>query len=425
MAETVTPAPKKPWALLAYTIAEDTHSDSPLDTTARRELKAICAAADFQKVSVAAQVDLRTRRGVYRASLTQWDPQERAFEDVDPSNYDLWDQVKASVAAGTARVNVQREARDLNATDAGVLDAFLRYGRERCPADRYVVSFFGHAAGPLGLFDDRTPGQAARTTMRLPALVRELRAAGGKADVVLFRDCFMSCLEVAYQLRGATEFMVATQALAPRTGTWPWRAFLKTLTADATPLAVAEGMAQALAAYLDARPSNREDLPAVPYTVLDLGAADEVATRLASLVEALEAARQDPARRRACANAIEGARVGAVAGTDLPGDPALVDVPTMCARLAALSGEPAARAAVALGRVVGSKLVRWHHSQTPHHLGAALFYAPVTPADLEATYLYTTNEPVASDDAAHYRALALSKATGWHRIAYDPLPIDD
>jgi len=31
----------------------------------------------------------------------------------------------------------------------------------------------------------------------------------------------------------------------------------------------------------------------------------------------------------------------------------------------------------------------------------------------------------ANDDAAHYRALALSKATGWHRIALDPLPIGD
>jgi hypothetical protein len=29
---------------------------------------------------------------------------------------------------------------------------------------------------------------------------------------------------------------------------------------------------------------------------------------------------------------------------------------------------------------------------------------------------------VANDDAAHYRELALSKATGWHRIALNPLP---
>lgn len=415
---------KKRWALLAYTIAEDTHSTSVLDTTARRELKAICGAADFRKVSVAAQVDLRSRRGVYRAALTQYDPQERTFEDVDPANYDLWDQVKASVAAGTADVQVKREASDLNATEVDVLAEFLRYGRERCPADRYIVSFFGHAAGPLGLFDDRTPGTTARTTMRLPALVRGLRGAGSRADVVLFRDCYMNTLEVAYQLRNATECVVATQAMAPRTGTWPWREFLGTLSDDATPYQVAEGIATALAAYLDASPANREDMSCVPYSVLDLSAAEDVATKLAGLVEALEAARRDPARRRACARALEGARVGTNQGK-VPGDPALLDVPTLCARLAALRGDPVAAAAVALGRVVGSTLVRWHHSQTRDHLGVSLFYGPLTPADLEATYLYTTNEPVASDDAANYAALALSKATGWHRIAYDPLPLDD
>ena len=101
----------------------------------------------------------------------------------------------------------------------------------------------------------------------------------------------------------------------------------------------------------------------------------------------------------------------------MPGDPALLDVPTMCGRLAALKGDPVAAAAVALGRVVGSRLVRWHHSQTRDHLGTSLFYKPVRPDDLHRSYLQAEDETVANDDAAHYRALALSKATGWHRIA--------
>ena len=56
--------PKKSWAVLAYTIAEDAATSSVLDTSARRELKAICDAADFRQVSVAAQVDFKRRRGV-------------------------------------------------------------------------------------------------------------------------------------------------------------------------------------------------------------------------------------------------------------------------------------------------------------------------------------------------------------------------
>ena len=97
----------------------------------------------------------------------------------------------------------------------------------------------------------------------------------------------------------------------------------------------------------------------------------------------------------------------------------------MCGRLARLKGDPVAAPAVALGRVVGSRLVRWHHSQTRDHLGTSLFYKPVRADDLHRSYLQAVDETVANDDAEHYRALALSKATGWHRIALHPLPVDD
>jgi Clostripain family len=414
---------KKPWAVLAYTIAEDVHSSTRLDTTARRELKAICDAADFRKISVAAHVDFKNRRGVYRGALTMLEPKGRGFKDIDPEDHELWREVKKSVQAGEAAVRLQRDAADLNAATADVLDDFLRFGREHCPADRYVVSFFGHATGPLGLFDDQTPGSATRDTLRLPALVGAFKGAGNRADVVLFRDCFMGCLEAAYQLRNTTEFVVATQALAPAVGAWPWRAFMRTLADDATPYQVGLGLATALGEYLD-DPAHREEMEAVPYSLLDVSAADEVAQRLAALTEALEAARRDPARSRACAKALEASRVGSPRPGKTPGDPALLDVATMCGHLAALMGDPVSHPATALGRAVGTKLVRWHHSQTAHHLGTALYYKPVTPEQLEESCLQAADETVADDDAAHYRALALSKATGWHRIALDPLPID-
>ena len=85
-----TPA-KKAWAVLAYTIAEDTASASRLDTSARGELKAICDAADFRQVSVAAQVDFKRRRGVYRSVLTEIDqPSGRGFKDINPDRHELW-----------------------------------------------------------------------------------------------------------------------------------------------------------------------------------------------------------------------------------------------------------------------------------------------------------------------------------------------
>ena len=97
----------------------------------------------------------------------------------------------------------------------------------------------------------------------------------------------------------------------------------------------------------------------------------------------------------------------------------------MCERLAALAGDPVAAPARALGVVVRSRLVRWHHSQTEDHKGTSLFYKPVRRRDLEQTFLQAEDEPVAAEDAAYYRTLALSKATRWDRIALHPVPVAD
>jgi hypothetical protein len=413
----------KPWAVLAYTIAEDAATTSPLDTSARNELREMCDAADFSLVSVAAQVDFKRRRGVYRSALTEYVPPERGFRPIDPAQHELWQKILGGVDTASTDVRVLREASDLNAASADVLEAFLQFGRAECPADRYVVSFFGHAAGPLGIFSDAEPGQKTHDVLRLPAFVNAFRGADHRADVIVFRDCFMNCLEAAYQLRRSADFMIATQALAPATGTWPWTAFMAALTPGASAYDVGLGLAGALGTYLD-DPAHRSNFDAVPYSLVDLGAAETMATHLGVLTDALMAARLDPARARRCASALEASRVGSPDSARVPGDPALLDVPTLCAKLAALKGDPVAAAAVTLGRFVRSKLVRWHHSQTRDHLGTSLYYKPVRPDDQRRSYLSADDETVANDDAAHYRALALSKATGWHRIALDPLPVD-
>lgn len=136
--------------------------------------------------------------------------------------------------------------------------------------------------------------------------------------------------------------MVATQALAPATGTWPWKAFMAMLTPAASAYEVGLGLARALGSYLDDA-AHRSKFDAVPYSLVDLDAADEMATHLGALTDALMAARLDPARARACAIALEAARVGSPESASIPGDPALLDVPTMCAKLAALREIPSRR----------------------------------------------------------------------------------
>jgi hypothetical protein len=47
----------------------------------------------------------------------------------------------------------------------------------------------------------------------------------------------------------------------------------------------------------------------------------------------------------------------------------------------------------------------------------------VKQADLERSHLQAEDAQLAATDAAHYKTLGLSLATGWDRIALDPFPI--
>lgn len=347
---------QKPWAVLAYTVADDRGGGGALDGAAQQELKAICDAADFSQVNVAAQVDFkRTKRGVFRGALIAPPAPPREFEDVEDTGHALWRKILGNVRR--SRIRVQANSDDLNAAGAGVLEEFLQFGQRECPADRYVVSFYGHAYGPFGLFYDRAAGERDATTLRLNDLAGSMRAVDRRAAVVLFRDCFMCTLETAGQLRGVGEFMIATQAEAPIAGVWPWLNFMAALLPGAASIDVARALAVQLAAFLEV-PANRGPYVDVPYSLIDLDAAEAVTAPLGALTQALLDARTDARRRAACAAALEGARVGEAGNPKAPGDPALLDVLTLCDRLQQVRGGEVAAAAAALGDVVRDRLVR-------------------------------------------------------------------
>ncbi|MEO5820215.1 MAG: clostripain-related cysteine peptidase [Vicinamibacteraceae bacterium] len=413
----VGPGARKPWAVLAYTVADDKGSGDSLDVAAKEELRSLCNAADFGQMSVAAQVDFKHTRGVFRGVLTEAPPKKRGFEAIPADSHPLWRGIKARL--DRSKLRVLKDIADLNASRANVLTSFLRFGQRECPADRYVIFFYGHGYGPLGLFFDAEADDAAVTsTMPLTTLSASLEAVGDRAAVIVFRACLANTLETAYQLRDAGEFMIASQSIVPIAGIWPWGSFLASLMPGATSGDVARAIAQQLALFLDT-PANRAPFADVPYSLLDLGAARAIAEPLTAIVQALESARVDSARMAACAAALEGARVGFPDDFATPGDPALLDVPTMCENLARLTRDPVAAPARGLGDVVERRLVTWHHSQKAHHRGIGLFYKPARAAHVTRSHLY--EEGTAEGDAKNYRQLALSQATGWDRIALNPL----
>ena len=101
---------------------------------------------------------------------------------------------------------------------------------------------------------------------------------------------------------------------------------------------VATAIAQQLSLFLEA-PENRGSIADVPYSAIDLDAADAIVEPLNALAGALESARGDRQRESACARALEGARMGHTDSDAKPGDPAIIDVPTLCRTLGAIAGD--------------------------------------------------------------------------------------
>ena len=410
---------RQPWAVLAYAVADDRTDSCALDASVRRELKSICVGADFAEVGLATQVDFKRANGVFRGVVAEAASPTRnpaGFHDLRAGSDPLWGGVKASLEHFELRV--LRERTDLNAARASVLKAFLRFGQKVCPAERYVVSFYGHGYGPLGLFFDEDADHTDRNTMPLRGLADSLKAMGGRAAVIVFRACNVGTLETAYELKDAGEFMVASQAIVPVQGTWPWANLLCSLQPYARSGDVASAIARQLALFM--KPfSNRKPLQDVPCSLLDLSAAGAIVKPLKALAGGLDAARKEKAISAACAEAMDQARVGFPGEPSQPGDPALLDVATMCEHLEKVGSAGVAGPARALGQVVSSRLVKWHRSHHGRHRGVALFCRPVKPEHIERSHVYV--KELERSHGPRYKSLELCKATGWDRIALRPL----
>jgi hypothetical protein len=411
--------PRTPWALLAYTVSDDKGSEASLDDEVSEELRAICLAADFGQVSVAAQVDFQNIRGTFRGALTTFDLGAGGFEDVGARANPLWQKILGGVDAARSDVRVQKIRADLDSAHGGVLQDFFRFGRNACQPARQVVFFYGHAYGPMGMFYDRAGGQRNAHPMRLNDLASSVGMEDCHAEVLVFRDCFMSALETAVQFRGAADFMIASQSVVPIAGIWPWAEFLAALAPDTSSETIADQLARLLGSFLEV-PANRGPFAHVPYSLLDVNASEAVIDPLKALVAALKDARSDPARAARCAAALESARIGFPNDHANPGDPALIDVLTMTSALQALAPDPVAGPATELADVVANRVVRWQHAQQGRFQGVSLYYKPATSALADRSFIESGDMSDAKKDAAAYRALTLSALTGWDEIALNP-----
>jgi len=416
----------KDWTVLAYVVGDDKSGAGDLDAAIASELKAICDAADFQRVSVAVQADFRHQGKTVRATLTDKLPEDDnplarkiAFRVQHPM-FTFAENVFNGIGKGLRRMFLKLTFQnDANAASEGVLQDFLQFGRLKCPARRYLIYFFGHAYGPMGLFFDTATKSRPPNSLRLNQLAAAIGNDGGRASIVLFRDCFMSTLETAFQLRTCADFLIASQAEAPIDGVWPWDQFMASLTPNGSSAEIGNQIAETLTEFL-AKDGNRGPFADVPYALLDLSVAPGLLKPLTELVRELERARADHQRRRQCAEVLESARVGTTETPLTPGDPALIDVATICEKLQTLRADPVADAARGLAAVLPG-LVRFSFTLLGRQKGVALYYKPTTKDDMKASVLEAEDAEDAKLDHDQYRKLALCQQSEWGAFALDPL----
>jgi hypothetical protein len=94
------------------------------------------------------------------------------------------------------------------------LKNFISYGVSQYPADHYVLIIDDHGGGWRGTCSDDQSGGGKMMT--LPQLKQALTWTGApKFDVIIFHACLMSMMEVAYELRQKSNYMVASQFTMP------------------------------------------------------------------------------------------------------------------------------------------------------------------------------------------------------------------
>ncbi|MHA2405585.1 MAG: clostripain-related cysteine peptidase [Candidatus Hermodarchaeia archaeon] len=127
-----------------------------------------------------------------------------------------------------------------NMGSANTLRDFINFSQAYAPAEHYLLIIWDHGAGAFGLCSDDTSSDRLTIAELNQALsdptVQHL-------DIVAFDACLMGQLEVAYEIRSTTDYVVFSEQSVPLTG-FPYEDILLNLTtfAESSPGAVASSL---------------------------------------------------------------------------------------------------------------------------------------------------------------------------------------
>jgi len=122
---------------------------------------------------------------------------------------------------------------DLNSASAEQLGEFFRFVKKNYKADSYGLVMWSHGSGwvsstysgdyaapmrkSFGIDNGKNSTSLEGHQMNIDDMARVLEDEGG-VDFIFFDACFMQCVELAYELRNATPYIIASPAEIPGAG---------------------------------------------------------------------------------------------------------------------------------------------------------------------------------------------------------------
>jgi hypothetical protein len=420
------------WTLLVYMVSDEADDGLfnehpfPIDFVQKQEEEAIHAALKRYKgqIQIALQADRLESPGTFRS------------------------------------INGKPEALldEMISTNPQTLKDFLKWGIEACPAtSNYALLFWGHSRGPSGLFSDGSAAyglsKGGGTSLDLVGLGQSLDYANemikrhrndartgtdelsstqaAPLAMVLFKDCFQSILETAFELgcnttqgtngyKQRAQFMIASQGLIPIAkepiegaepeilASWPYEALLGCMAAGGENKTVAERLVRILGEFYD-DPNNKANHIEVPIAGLNLRETSQLVDPMKQLSDYLYQMLEDPSLSDDVRLAIGRAFRGVV-----DGDSMLVDLGSLVERLKELGDN---RLTGIVNEVDGGikAVVASRSNQASKFSGLSVYHYPDSPAARQ-------NSAIGHVSITAYRNLQLNQLTKWHTVALADTP---
>lgn len=115
---------------------------------------------------------------------------------------------------------------EMNSSDPATLEKFVVWGEKNYPAKKNMVLISDHGYGWRGICQDESNGDVLMPNHGIAEALKDVKATTGKeVDILAFDACNMGSIEVAYEMRGAVKYVVASETMEPYDGL-PYEMFI-------------------------------------------------------------------------------------------------------------------------------------------------------------------------------------------------------